>query len=159
VCLCFDSTHPDRSIRSGLRAWKLLNILRYLCKAVQTILTSVCRTLFGNAVQTLSHTAESFTISSLLLVLSQARRQIRGHFCICVIHMYRKILIFWPIEVSALHGGRCSADCEGLSNFADESVCLISDSVWIKGRYLLCGPLDGIMFHGEQCGSCVVNCL
>jgi hypothetical protein len=28
-------------------------------------------------------------------------------------------------------------------------------NVWNEGKLLTCGPLDGIMFHGEQCGSCV----
>jgi hypothetical protein len=25
----------------------------------------------------------------------------------------------------------------------------------MKGSYSVCGTLDGIMFHGEQCGSCM----
>jgi hypothetical protein len=29
----------------------------------------------------------------------------------------------------------------------------------IKGSYYLCGPLDGIMFHSKQCGSCIGMCL
>jgi hypothetical protein len=36
-------------------------------------------------------------------------------------------------------------------NFADESACLMADNVWNKGKKLICGPLNGIMFYGEQC--------
>jgi hypothetical protein len=38
-------------------------------------------------------------------------------------------------------------------NFADESACLMADNVWNEGRLLTYGPLNGIIFHGEQCGS------
>jgi hypothetical protein len=30
---------------------------------------------------------------------------------------------------------------------------------WMKGSYELCGPLYGIVFHGEQYGSCMGICL
>jgi hypothetical protein len=33
-------------------------------------------------------------------------------------------------------------------NFADESVRLMADNVWNEGKLLICGPVDGIMFHG-----------
>jgi hypothetical protein len=39
------------------------------------------------------------------------------------------------------------------TNFTDESPCLIADKVRNEGKYLNYGQLDGIMFHGEQCGS------
>jgi hypothetical protein len=32
-------------------------------------------------------------------------------------------------HASALHGGRCAACCEVLTNFADESACLTADNV------------------------------
>jgi hypothetical protein len=36
------------------------------------------------------------------------------------------------------------------TNFADESEYLMADNVWNEGKYLTCGPLDAITFHGEQ---------
>jgi hypothetical protein len=31
----------------------------------------------------------------------------------------------------------------------------MDDNVWNERKQLNCGQLDGIMFHGEQCGSCM----
>jgi hypothetical protein len=31
----------------------------------------------------------------------------------------------------------------------------MADNFYNEGKLLTYGPLDGIMFHGEQCGSCV----
>jgi hypothetical protein len=31
----------------------------------------------------------------------------------------------------------------------------MADNIWDEGKYLTWGALDGIMFHGKQCGSCV----
>jgi hypothetical protein len=45
------------------------------------------------------------------------------------------------------------------TNFADESACLMADNVWNEGKELTCGQLDGIIFHSEQCGSCMGDCL
>jgi hypothetical protein len=49
----------------------------------------------------------------------------------------------------------CAASRKAHTNFVDESVCLMVDNVRNERKYLTCGPLDGIMFHGELCGSCV----
>jgi hypothetical protein len=38
------------------------------------------------------------------------------------------------VHGSALHAGRCTAYCELLMNFADESACLIVDNVWNEGK-------------------------
>jgi hypothetical protein len=38
-------------------------------------------------------------------------------------------------------------------NFADESACLTADNIWNEGKLLTCEPLDGVMLHGQQCGS------
>jgi hypothetical protein len=43
-------------------------------------------------------------------------------------------------------------------NFADEPAFLMANNVWNEGKKLTCGPFDSIMFHGEQCGSCVGVC-
>jgi hypothetical protein len=40
-------------------------------------------------------------------------------------------------------------------NFSDESACPIADIIWNEGKHLTHGPLDGTVFHGEQCfGVC-----
>jgi hypothetical protein len=44
--------------------------------------------------------------------------------------------ICWPVYGCALHGDRCTADCEAHANFANESVCLIADNVWNYGKLL-----------------------
>lgn len=31
----------------------------------------------------------------------------------------------------------------------------MADSIWDDGTQLTGGPLNGTMFHGEHCGSCV----
>jgi hypothetical protein len=35
----------------------------------------------------------------------------------------------------------------------------MANNIWNEGKKLTCGPLDSIMFHSEQCGSCVGVCL
>jgi hypothetical protein len=70
--------------------------------------------------------------------------------------MYREVLTFvdrfTPLRftaTSAPPAARCIL------------ILLINQYAWwpikfgIKGSINFCGPLDGIMFHGEQCGSCV----
>jgi hypothetical protein len=36
---------------------------------------------------------------------------------------------------------------------SDESVYLMAENIWNEGMKLVCGPLYGNMFHGEQCSS------
>jgi hypothetical protein len=43
-------------------------------------------------------------------------------------------------------------------NSANESACLMADTVWNEGKGLTCGPPDSIMFHSEQCSSCIGVC-
>lgn len=43
----------------------------------------------------------------------------------------------------------------GALNFSDESAGLMAGNVWNEEKKVICGPLDGIMPHGEQCGSWV----
>jgi hypothetical protein len=64
-------------------------------------------------------------------------------------------LVAWRVHGSTLHSGRCAACREAHANFASET----ADNVWNEGTWLTYRPLHCIMFHSEQCGSCVGVCI
>jgi hypothetical protein len=43
---------------------------------------------------------------------------LQGGSCLCC-----------PVHGAALHGDRCTAGCDSDMNFADESICLLADTV------------------------------
>jgi hypothetical protein len=71
------------------------------------------------------------------------------------VHTCRNKWNIFTVYGSTLHGGQCTACCKVHANFANESVWLMADNVLNEGQEVICGPLDGIKLHGEQCSSCI----
>jgi hypothetical protein len=52
------------------------------------------------------------------------------------LHVQGGLYLCWPVRGSLLHTDWCTSGCEVYTNFASESVCLMTDNVWIKGKSL-----------------------
>jgi hypothetical protein len=69
-----------------------------------------------------------------------------------------RFLLCQPIHDSALHGN-WYRQLRGAYEFCQWISMLMADKVWNWGKLLTLWTLDGIMFHGKQCGSCAQICL
>jgi hypothetical protein len=47
------------------------------------------------------------------------------------LHVQGGWYLCWPVHGSVLHSDWCTSGCEAHTNFSSESVCLMTDNVWI----------------------------